>query len=566
MIFQLCFWCTELLFVLLLDAGEVEQPVYFTNLDLKSIVTPINIKKLEQLLIETNYNKEETQFLVEGFRSGFDIGYRGPEDRKDMSENIPITVGSEVQLWNKVMHEVQLGRYAGPFEKPPFDNFIQSPIGLVPKAGNKTRLIFHLSYDFKRNGEDSQNSESSKYYRSTRKATSSEPNSLNHHTPEEFCTVRYKDLDEAIRICFKLRAAGYTGPIYFGKTDLSSAFRQLPLRVKDFKWLLMKAKNPATGKWYFFVDKCLPFRSSISCALFQHFSDALCHIAQVKSGQLNRIINYLDDFLFIAIALAIFNGMLDTFLNICKEIEYPVALEKTEWANTWVIFLGMLMEGQHHCLIVPEEKKRKGLNVINNFIDARKTTVKNLQVLTGILNFLCKAVVPGRAFLRRMYAKIDTKRLKPHHHVSLDVEFRADAHIWKLFLENANNTSIRRPFLDLNMEKTSIQLDFYSDASKAENLGFGGVFAKDYIWGQWEPGFIRKYDPSITYLELYALTVAILSWSDRIRNVRVIIFCDNQAVVNIVNSLSSKCANCMHLIRILTLDCLKANRRIQSNT
>ena len=43
----------------------------------------------------------------------------------------------------------------------------QSPIDLVPKAGNKTRLIFHLSYDF--NDED---------------------RSLNYHTPEEMCTVK----------------------------------------------------------------------------------------------------------------------------------------------------------------------------------------------------------------------------------------------------------------------------------------------------------------------------------------------------------------------------------------
>ena len=37
------------------------------------------------------------------------------------------------------MKEVKLGRVAGPFLKVPFDNYIQSPIGLVPKAGGGTR-------------------------------------------------------------------------------------------------------------------------------------------------------------------------------------------------------------------------------------------------------------------------------------------------------------------------------------------------------------------------------------------------------------------------------------------
>ena len=41
-------------------------------------------------------------------------------------------------LWNKVMKEVEAKRFAGPFEKIPFDNFIQSPIGLVPKDGGKS--------------------------------------------------------------------------------------------------------------------------------------------------------------------------------------------------------------------------------------------------------------------------------------------------------------------------------------------------------------------------------------------------------------------------------------------
>ena len=46
------------------------------------------------------------------------------------------------------MEEVQLGHYAGLFKVIPYENYIQSTIRLVPKAGGKTRLIFHLSFDF----------------------------------------------------------------------------------------------------------------------------------------------------------------------------------------------------------------------------------------------------------------------------------------------------------------------------------------------------------------------------------------------------------------------------------
>ena len=120
----------------------------YSNLDLHTIKTPVNVKVLKELLEESSYDALETEFLVDGFTNGFSIGYEGREDVKITSPNLKFRqVGDDVTLWNKVMKKVKAERYAGPFEKIPFDNYIQSPIGLVPKDGRKdTRLIFHLSY------------------------------------------------------------------------------------------------------------------------------------------------------------------------------------------------------------------------------------------------------------------------------------------------------------------------------------------------------------------------------------------------------------------------------------
>ena len=62
-------------------------------------------------------------------------------ERKDTSRNIPFTVGDKYQMWKHIMKEVKLNRFAGPYEKIPFHHYVQSPIGLVPIAGGKTRLI-----------------------------------------------------------------------------------------------------------------------------------------------------------------------------------------------------------------------------------------------------------------------------------------------------------------------------------------------------------------------------------------------------------------------------------------
>ena len=84
----------------------------------------------------------------------------------------------------------------------------------------------------------------------------------------------------------------------------------------------MKAQDPISQEWRYFIDKCLPFGASISCALFQEFSDALCYIVERMLKVHNRITNYLDDYLFIARTIALCNAMINRFLAICQDIEF----------------------------------------------------------------------------------------------------------------------------------------------------------------------------------------------------------------------------------------------------
>ena len=77
--------------------------------------------------------------------------------------------------------------------------------------------------------------------------------------------------------------------------------------------------------------------------------------------------------------------------------------------------------------------------------------------------------------------------------------------------------------------------------------------------GEW---FHQNYNPSIEYLELVGLTAALLTWGKFITDQRVILFCDNTAVVGMVNSMTSSCKNCMYLLRLIALDNLIHNRRV----
>ena len=199
---------------------------------------------------------------------------------------------------------------------------------------------------------------------------------------------------------------------------------------------MMKARDPLTDEWKYFIDKCLPCGASISCALFQRFSDALCHLIEYRVGRKKSLTNYLDDFLFIALTIALCNGMIRKFLDLCDEIGVPISIEKTEWVSDVIVFLGILLDGRNLVLSIPLEKRQLAVSLLREISQKWKATVKELQRLCGYLNFIGKAVFTGRTFTRRMYAKYSKvvnvtaapknayeHKLRQHHHVTLDTEF-----------------------------------------------------------------------------------------------------------------------------------------------
>ena len=460
--------------------------------------------RLKELLEQYEYDILETQFLYKGFTEGFNLEYQGPKARQSQSRNIPITVGCNTTIWNKLIKEIQEKRVAGPYEQIPFANFIQSPIGLVPKSGSLSgdmRLIFHLSYDL----ADSKKS-------------------VNYHIPQELCSVKYQDLDYVVKTCLfawkraislaqannvmpnslnnreLLNMTGAPVTLFLGKTDLKSAFRVLPISQKSYPWVIMQCQDPSNGQIRFFIEKSLPFGSSISCSHFQRFSNCLKFLIEKITGLPLSTTNYLDDYLFVHESREICNYLVRQFLLLCQDIGFPVSVEKTEWATPNIVFLGILLNGQDRMLSVPLEKRQRATLLLMHFLSKKKATVRELQQLCGYLNFLTRAIFPGRAFLRRMYAKYagclktsKNSKLKAHHHVRLDQEFKFDCQVWLEFLTMERQCVVNRPMVDLQAEINATDLGFHSDVSPA--YGLGAIMQKQWIFAAWDKDFIKKEIP-----------------------------------------------------------------------
>ena len=155
----------------------------------------------------------------------------------------------------KIQKELDAGRAADPFDKPPLPNFQVSALGLVPKkVPGEFRVIHDLSY---RKGD-----------------------SINSMVSKEHATIHY-DLISVI----KLLGSGSL----VAKTDIESAFRLIPIHPHDYNLLGFVVD----GKFYY--DRCLPMGSSVSCRTFELFSNALQWILKVA-----YVWHLLDDFVVCA--------------------------------------------------------------------------------------------------------------------------------------------------------------------------------------------------------------------------------------------------------------------------
>ena len=71
-----------------------------------------------------------------------------------------------------------------------------------------------------------------------------------------------------------------------------------------------------------------------------------------------------------------------------------------------------------------------------------------------------------------------------------------------------------------------------------------------------------KPQPSIGFLELYAVVLSVYIWADGLSNKRVQLWTDNMSVVQVINSMTCKDKRMMTLVRILVRFCMAHNLKI----
>ena len=370
--------------------------------------------------------------------------------------------------------------------------------------------------------------------------------SINDFIDPDSCRTAYQPFEKAVQMV----ASQGTG-CFMAKADIKSAFRNIPMARADLHLLGIKFK----GKY--FVDTCLPFGASISCAIFESVASLIHWITEQRTH--HEFTHYLDDF-FTAHFLKFFcHNLLQSFQEVCEEIQMPLAPEKLVLPCQSIQFLGLGMDSLLMIIQVPKDKQLNILIIVKQVLLDRKSTVRNLQSLAGKFNFISKAIPYSRSFIRSLYDA--TKQRPQHHRIDITGTLLKDLRLWNKILTQFPGWA---PII-LDSDRFQNPIIVYTDAAKHKDLGWGS-YETNGRWsqGQWNIDFLNTFDPSIDFLELYAIVVSVFHFAKESRNRSIICYSDNTPAVQAINKFSSPSHQLMLLIRPLALLCMNFNVTVKA--
>lgn len=471
------------------------------------VKTPIRVDELQKRLKGYMFH----DYILEGFSRGFRIGV--DERSVDMLKLGKIrkstaSVRFADELVDKLNTELKAGRVLGPYDDLPCDNLVISPLYVIEKSTpGKYRLIHHLS--------------------------SPRGRSVNDCIVDNMKTVQYCSLLDVARY---IHDQGLGANIYMAKMDLKDAYRCVPIHKDNWHLLGMSYQDK------YFVDTCLPMGLASSCLIFSIISDAINWMATKRCEA--RIFSYLDDFLVVCSTKESTASSLDTLLELCQDIGFPVSEHKTEYPAKRMVFLGLGIDCDTQSFFVPEEKRLKLIQQIDVFLSARKRLVRDFQKLLGKLNFVSVTLIPGKSLMHSMFVQLrgvlSSEGWKSRR---VTKNIAKDLGIWRRFLVDCASKQFKFLF-----PGSSYQHCVTTDASGS--VGYGCVLEDLWFQGRWEDEWWSA--KNIALLELYPIFVALRLWAERFQDSVVRVVTDNSSVVSmlqdfyshdsLVNSMLKECA------------------------
>ena len=245
-------------------------------------------------------------------------------------------------------------------------------------------------------------------------------------------------------------------------------------------------------------------------------SDAIRYI--ITSHGYRGLFNYIDDLIYTGLSSEIHNSY-QFLLDLLQELGLDISHKKLVSPATSVICLGILVDSVNKTISIPEPKLQEIIKTCKKWFLKTYCSKTELQSLLGLLLYITKCVKPARFFLNRMLQLLrDNPEVKK---ILLTKEFFLDLGWFDAFLTYNGVTYYHQ---------SQCHSQMHLDASLT---GLGAVFHYMVYSLPLSRGYMGY---TIVHLEILDIVVACKVWANYWANKRIQIWCDNQAVVEVLTT------------------------------
>ena len=464
---------------------------------------------------------------LDTIRNGATIGFHGDRTRSRVESNHASAIRAEREVLGLLEKDQRAGTLSQWYDVPPFQNFVGSPIGAVPKEGaDGFRLVKDQSF-------------------------SSVGPSVNESI--EKVLLEYELFDDAVA---SVKAAGVGAKLI--KMDVKSAFRTIGIRPHD--WHLM-------GITWTFKDGKIRFAWDLAANFgCRRSPPAWDRIAKLIAWILRNIVRvpalayFVDDYLIIVPCGDDPDVHMAAAMDLFEYLGVPLAREpeKLVHPTTSLTYLGVGMDTVSQRLFVPEEKRARITVELKKVLEGENITKKRLESIIGQLENIAKVMQPGRPFISRLRHKL-ARSFTRTRFTRIDSELRQDLKWWVKHIQAWEGWAF------MNVGPWSRMEECSKVTTDACNIGQGGT---NGTTGEWFSALWHDHELarawvvsriSMPVMELRALVTAAKLWSHQWEGKRILFECDCEPVVVCVNKGHSRSPQMCELLRELSSLAIERN-------
>ena len=309
---------------------------------------------------------------------------------------------------------------------------------------------------------------------------------------EDDMTLEYPSVDDLAKIVGR---KGRKSRIFI--RDLSKAFRQLWMEPSSIHLLGFCFEN----KLYFDATLSMGSRSAVYCC--RRTTNAITYVYG-KYGY--EDVNYLDD-LGAAETEEKAEAAFDCLGWIMSTIGIRELKHKAKPPSFIAVFLGILFMTLTMTLQITPERLAEIKSLLQEWMNKKSASLKELQCLLGKLNFAASTVRAGRVFVSRLINAL--KEYPKNGKQKITRNMKKDINWWLTFMEGFDGITILPP---LNRDSPDAVSSLDACLRSCGGWSEGEAFSADF-----QKWLISRDDVHINELELITFVVSLKIWVERLK-------------------------------------------------